>query len=331
MPQTLCFYHAPCNDGSAAAAALAYRLNRGIPADSVIEAIPTTFGRTWETPFDEDFLDILEHHDEQVATIYIVDISLSRTRFDQVLSRLESAGRIVDGRPRVVCIDHHQSAIDRLAEIDEYCDETYIRIGPGLSGATLVWSYFDEQTDRLEVPELLRYVADQDVWEWKLEGSRQVNAALNTLSGYAPDMIDELARCVADPDAWRSRRFDQGSSILSVIDAQVDKASGEVARLPLADGGNLLVVNATSNSSELGNRICEDAEDAPQSVAAIYALRSDWSVKVSLRSISGGVVNARMIAERFGGGGHDNAAGCRFPTFEAFREGFGQLRTESLL
>ena len=273
MPQILCFYHAPCNDGSASAAALAHRIDPDRPADTVIEAIPTSFGRTWEEPFDSDFLDFLGHHDDEIVAIYIVDISISQQRFTQVYNHLRNIGRIGEAPPMVVCIDHHQSAIDRKDEIARYCDEVYIRIGSGLSGATLTWLYFDEKQGEPEpMPVLLRYVADQDVWDWKLDGSRAVNAALNTLSGHLPDMVEELAVAIEDPDAWRDRREMQGRSMLSVVDSQIAKSLGMTASFPLGKTARLHVVNASANSSELGNRICEEADSSPNVVAMIYAL-----------------------------------------------------------
>ena len=334
MPSTLCIHHAPCNDGSAAAAALAYRLilQRGqratSPHDLVreIEVFPLGFGREWDSPIDSDYVEHLAHHDEVVDTIYIVDISLSVNRFAQIIDALKRHGRLGTDAPRVVCIDHHQSAIDRIEEIDGYCDETYIKIGEGLSGATLVWEYFDRSDGEQRVmPDLLRYVADQDIWEWKLEHSREVNAALNTLSGYLPDMADELIDSVDDAAAWVRRRRLQGESMLSVIDAQMTKAFGRTDRRISASGIEYMVVNSTENASQLGNKLCEDSEHAPNCVALIYTLQSDFSVKVSARTIGGGSITARSVAEKFGGGGHDNAAGFRVGSVNELEEAIALL------
>lgn len=336
MPSVLCIHHAPCNDGAAAAAALAWRLrqnapppeeNRGDPARDTIEVMPLSFGRTWEAPIDEEYITHLGHHDEIVTAIYIVDISLSSNRFAQIIAELKRQNRIAEEMPRVICIDHHQSAIERIDEISSYCDDTYIRIGPGLSGATLVWQYFDEQPGYEEVPmpELLRYVADQDIWEWKLPASREVNAALNTLDGMMPSLYDELVASIERPEEWMRLRRSQGESILSVIDSQIRRSFGNVTRKTSADGVEFMIVNATSNSSELGNRLCDDSDRTPDCVAMIYTVLEDWGVKVSVRTLSGGKLSAREVAERFGGGGHDNAAGCRFASLEEFRQALDEL------
>ena len=337
MPSILCIHHAPCNDGAAAAAALAYRLNElhsSTPAISgqfdptrTIEVMPLAFGRDWDAPIDADYIEHLGHHSEVVEEIYIVDISLSRSRYEQVIEELGRRGRIGEQKPRVICIDHHRSAVDRLEEINSYCDETYIHIGPGLSGATLVWKYFEEKSgsSSLPLPLLLQYVADQDIWEWKLPRSKEVNSALNTLNGMMPTLWQELLESISDPEEWLARRTAQGDSILSVVDSQVRRAFGITARHLSTDGIEYMVVNATTNSSEIGNRLCEDSENSPDCVAMIFSVLDDWSVKVSVRTVSGGKVSARTVAERFGGGGHDNAAGCRFASVEELRNAIQDL------
>lgn len=337
MPSVLCIHHAPCNDGAAAAAALAYRLieqqssaplvSEPVDPGRTIEVMPLTFGKDWDAPIDEDYIEHLGHHTDVVEEIYIVDISLSRIRYDQIIEELRLRGRIGETMPRITCIDHHRSAIDRLVEIESYCDETYIQIGPGLSGATLVWKYFNEknETSSLPLPLLLQYVADQDIWEWKLPGSKEVNSALNTLDGMMPTLWQELLESISDPEEWLARRTAQGDSILSVVNSQVRRAFGATSRHVSTDGIEYMIVNATTNSSEIGNRLCEDSEKSPDCVAMIFSVLDDWSVKVSVRTVSGGKVAARTVAERFGGGGHDNAAGCRFASIEELKSAIHDL------
>jgi oligoribonuclease NrnB/cAMP/cGMP phosphodiesterase (DHH superfamily) len=225
----------------------------------------------------------------------------------------------------VVCIDHHSTALDKVDELKEYCDETYIQIGPGLSGATLVWKYFNERFgESLETPLLLRYVADQDIWEWKLEDSKEVNAALNVLNGTVEEMSVELDACLADPAKWLAERKMRGGAIVAMVDSQVHRAARQVVELVAGDV-TLLVVNSTSFNSELGNYLCEHHENSPNAVAMIYTIQDDWAVRCSIRSIPGGRATARKIAERYGGGGHEHASGCRFGDFEKFRAALDEL------
>ena len=311
MSAVLCFYHSPCNDGATAAAALALRIGK-IDPEKRIECYPMGFTMNWDDPLDKAFLKSLDHSNEEVTEIYIVDISISPVKHKQILDQLREKGRIKED-PRTICIDHHRTALDNIDVINSYCDETMIEIGPGLSGATLVWKYFNQKTgESLPVPPLLQYIADQDVWEWKLENSREINSALNTLNGKADTMVEELAWSLKDEDDWLQSRLSQGKAITSLIDSQLQKSYSRLFDYVAEDGTEYRVVNATDNASELGNMLCEESHHTPNVIAMIYTIQRDWSVKCSIRSIAGGTVMAREVAEQFGGGGHDHAAGCRF-------------------
>lgn len=325
---TLCIYHAPCNDGSAAAAALAYRLTDSEAAPTFeVRFVPLAYTTDWNEPLPRNLLENLVCPDHQVTAIYMVDVVISEVKYNQILDHLRAIGRLGADKPPTVAIDHHVSAMEKQEELRAFCDETYIRIGPGLSGATLVWHYFNERRGQdLAMPILLEYVADQDIWEWNLPDSHEVNAALNVLDGTVESMAAELNVSMQAPAEWFDARRAEGHAITDMVHAQVLRSARNVVDLPLrGGGGRLLVVNATSFSSELGNHLCEHHPDAPNAVALIYSLHENWSVRCSFRSIDGGAVNARALAERYGGGGHDNAAGCRFGTYEEFRAAVDEM------
>lgn len=324
----LCFYHAPCNDGAGAAAALELRLRAAEP-DALIEFVPMGFTLQWDDPFDDDFLEQIPTHRIPVSRIYVVDISMSPAKYDQLLEYLREHRRLGDAAPRTICIDHHRTALDSREALDSYCDETLIEIGPGLSGATLVWRYFNATYgENPPIPLLLRYIADQDIWEWKMEDSKAVNSALNTLDGRAESLIDELRWSLEDEEGWLATRRSQGQAIVSVIDSQIQKAYSRVIDIEGTDRVEFRIVNATENSSELGNTLCNESDHAPNVIAWIYSIQRDWGVKCSLRSIPGGRIDARQIAERFGGGGHDHAAGCRFASAEEMRKAIDQFKIQ---
>ncbi len=314
----LCIYHSPCNDGSASAAALQHRLRQANYLDGAFEMrfLPYTYTTDWNAPLAQSFLDNQVHADHEVAEIFLVDVSMSAVKYNQIVEHLRAEHRIGPEAPRTTCIDHHISARERQAELATFCHETYIHIGPGLSGATLVWNYFNERFgETLETPQLLRYVADQDIWEWLLPNSGQVNAALNVLDGTVDSMAAELAESLAAPERWLARRIAEGTAITAMVDSQVMRQARNVVEYPIAGNTRLLVVNATCFSSELGNHLCEQHEHTPNVVALIYTIQENWHIRCSFRSVPGGAVNARMLAERFGGGGHDHAAGCRFTSY----------------
>lgn len=314
----ICFYHAPCNDGAAAAAALEYRIRKAHENTEIdVRFCPLAYNSEWDDPFQEAFLQSELQPRWEVHDIFFVDVSISETKFNQVYEFLRAENRIKAGAIRVVCIDHHQTALDRLDELSAFCTETDIRIGPGLSGATLVWEFFNREFgESLPMPELLRYIADQDIWEWKLEHSVEVNAALNVLNGTVDDLRVELETSMRDPETWFRNKLVEGRAIARMVEAQVWRTARNV-RDHECNGSVLRIVNSTAFNSEAGNHLCNNHKLAPNAVALLYTVQDDFSVRCSFRSIAGGAVSARMLAERFGGGGHEHAAGCRFDSFSA--------------
>lgn len=328
MTTILCFYHSPCNDGSGAAAALRHRLELEgyLGPERDLRYCPLNYTTGWDEPLAESYVEDQIKPDHSVSEIFIVDITFSKVKFDQIIKHLCAIDKMEADGPRVICIDHHETAMRKQEELAVFCDETYIRQGPALSGATLVWHYFNERFNQQRpMPELLRYIADQDIWEWKLPDSEEINAALNTLEGHADSMEEELRTSLEDEAAWHERRRSQGSAIVSMVDAEVKKAAWHALDVPIGDFV-LRVLNSANFSSELGNYLCNSSDDKPNAVALIYSIQEDWRVRCSLRSIPGGKMNARQFAERFGGGGHDNAAGCRFETFDELRSTIEQLQ-----
>ncbi len=328
MVSIICFYHAPCNDGSASAAALRYRLESAgyLGAHDDIRFCPLGFNTEWDDPLPENYLihEVTPKH--EVREIYFVDIGVSRTKFDQIVEHLRSEHKLGETMPRVICIDHHETARRNIDQLGQYCDETDIRIGPGLSGATLVWHYFDRKFESvMPMPPLLSYVADQDIWEWKLPDSREINAALNTLDGHEESMYAELRRCLDSPDEWRESRKAEGKGITTMVDSQIRKTVRHTIDIEI-EGMLLRVVNSSSFSSEMGNFLCDHSDAAPNVLAIIYSMQEDWGVRCSIRSIDGARINAREFAERFGGGGHNNASGCRFASFAEFTEALNGLK-----
>lgn len=328
----LCFYHSPCNDGAGSAIALEHRLLRAgtIGGGHDLRLCPLNYTTDWDKPLPDGYLENEVVPEHPVDTIYMVDITFSKVKFEQILRHLREIDRLAVDRPRVICIDHHKSALDREEELREFCDETYIRMGSNLSGSTLVWHYFNEKLgEDLPVPILLQYIADQDIWEWKLECSREINAALNVFEGHAEQMREELARSMENEEEWRRLRLTEGHAIVEMVDSQVAKTAWQAVDIP-AGRVTLRVLNSASFSSELGNHLSSESSLAPNVIAIIYSIQRDWDVRCSVRSISGGAVNAREFAERFGGGGHDNAAGCRFRSFEEFRAAIDAIAADGL-
>ena len=190
-------------------------------------------------------------------------------------------------------IDHHKSAAADLADLP------YCRFDMEKSGAVLAWEHFHPGA---ELPPLLAYIQDKDLWRWKLESSAEVSAALasHPLEFKLWDQlkIDDLKR-----DGAAIRRY-QGQMVREIC-AQ--------ARRGTFDGHDVPIVNTPVLQSYVGNALAK----AEKFVLAWHE-RPDGTLRVSLRSTDGGL-DVAEIARRYGGGGHERAAGFSLPGIDSLR------------
>jgi len=124
---------------------------------------------------------------------------------------------------QLIVLDHHVTAGARLLEDDAVraaMDEGghVLHFDMSHSGAVLAWQHFHAGEP---VPELLRYVEDQDLWSWKLPQSEAVNA---TISSH-PHTFETWEKLAATPTEELVR---QGESIVRANRVEVERA----ARVP---------------------------------------------------------------------------------------------------
>jgi oligoribonuclease NrnB/cAMP/cGMP phosphodiesterase (DHH superfamily) len=208
-----------------------------------------------------------------------------------------------DVTARVVVLDHHVSARDRFHG-DPTLDDA-LRAGGHLvrfdlehSGAILAWQYFHPGEP---APDLLRYVEDQDLWNWKLPRSEEVNAAIGSYPlGF--EVWDELA---ARPVAELA---EEGAPILRSQRAEVERSLQ--AAHPVAIGTERAeAVNARHLRAPIGHELAKRAAFGKR-WGVVYRV-CGTRVDVSIYSI--GDLDVSQVAERHGGGGHRNASGFSVP------------------
>jgi len=155
----------------------------------------------------------------------------------------------------------------------------------------LAWDYWFPDKP---APLLLQYIQDRDLWLFKLQNSAEVSAALKS---YPRDF-----------EVWSTLSVDalvrDGIAIQRAKSVQV---ADHVENATLRNVGGYLVpvVNATCHLSDIGDQL--NARFPASPFAACYFDRADGKRQWSLRSR--GEFDVSEVAERFGGGGHQNAAG----------------------
>ena len=265
-------------DGIAAAAVVKLYYDQHHP-DEPQEFVSAQYGE--EFPWDK----VIGHHQH----INIVDFSYPRKTLEQV--------RGMEGSPQLCVMDHHKSQENEIADLD------YVIFDTNYCGAVLALMHF---FPGYEVPKLLKYVEDRDLWKWELNHSKEVSAYSRTFLFDIEAFTAELNSCLKD----RGYNFDlinhaqsAGEGIVAYQNQCVQTALSErnINRIQIG-GYDVPAVNCTMLQSEI---IGELAKGEP--FAAGYFDVADKRI-FSLRSREDGE-DVSEIAKQYGGGGHPGAAG----------------------
>jgi hypothetical protein len=290
-PTTNVIFHAGCPDGRTAAWVISRAL--GTP----VTFHPHAHGT--EPP-------VLD----PAGDVWIVDIAFA-------LAQLRTWAST---HPRVLVLDHHLTAAERLAEVNEPVAVTLARAADpdwrGLSvsvdmdrsGTGLAATASQVLAPRLAIPEFVFDIEDRDLWRWARPHSREVCAAFDELTalGTTTEGLDAVATMPRD------ELIRIGAPVVAALDESVEQTSQAATivdiagwKVPLAE------VPEKRLGSFVGARLLELYPDAP--FAGYWLTDPDTGLlQVGLRSTDDRL-DVAHVAERFGGGGHRNSSGlaCR--------------------
>lgn len=292
--KTLCIYHANCADGFGAA----WVVRQALGAENV-EFHAGHYGKP--AP------------DVEGRDVIIVDFSYPY----ELLVLLGHQAR------SILIIDHHKTAAEALAQLPtapscfaEWAPST-LRVGTvfdmNRSGAGLTWDYFNPGQPR---PALINHIEDRDLWRFKLEGTREIQANLFSYP-YDFEVWDALmntptSQLLADGKAIERKHHKDVAELVAGSKRRMVIAGFDVpvANLPYihsSDAGHLMAIG--------------------EPFAACYQDTSEHRY-FSLRSHDQGL-DVGEIAKRYGGGGHRNAAGFKVPFDHELVTGHVQATLES--
>ena len=264
--RTACLYHADLDGWGSA-----YSLWKALKATNELLFIEVQYGQ--EPPYEA----LREFGPDRV---YIVDFSYKAPVLKDFLNEF----------PETMVIDHHKSSLPELeAAFEERVYKTYTH-NTDFAGCVLTWQHFFPEE---EIPEILLYVQDRDLWKFELENSKEINAFIASL----PKDFEEWDQFYT-PEA-----YDAGWAIIRLQEKAIERRLKDVRMVEIA-GHTVPCVNASENISELGSAMCEAYPDAPFSVS--YCDRGDGKRSYSLRSRNG--FDVSEVAKAFGGGGHPSSA-----------------------
>jgi uncharacterized protein len=333
--KTYVLYHANCPDGFGAAFAAWLHLG------SNAEYIPVLYGK------DPPKL-------EPASKVYIVDFSYPAPVLMRMAATQES----------VTVLDHHATAEkdlsvesflnycgldkDHLRDNDDRnfetkdgfnrCANVHVHFDMSKSGSVLAFEFFHAGR---EVPKFFLYLQDRDLWQWKLEKSREVSYALRSIpmdflswvnaSGIVPSSLDRVVgdrtRIHSDTITLLEKLMRDGDAMLRLVSQQVSIMAknhrwvcfqnGSLSFLKELKGpahiGEQHIVpcsNASVFFSEVGEKLLEMYPTAQFS--AYYFDRIDGKRQWGIRARKG-FNAATLIAKPMGGGGHEQACGFTTP------------------
>jgi len=261
----LCIYHGNCPDGFGAAWAIHHVLGDGVEFYKGIHG---------ESPPDVNGMDVL-----------LVDFSYKKDVLENMLKTAAS----------ITILDHHITAEKELADLLT-SGEVNGLFDMNKSGAMLTWEWFNPGAP---APKLIEHIQDRDLWQFKLDGTREVLAALSSYP-YDFEVWDKLM--ASNPDEFDMLKRD-GEAIERKLQKDIKELIASGVRRMVIGGYNVPVLNVPSAYiSDAGNIMSMN-----EPFAACY-----WDHpggrSFSLRSSETGV-DVSEVAKLYGGGGHVKAAG----------------------
>jgi oligoribonuclease NrnB/cAMP/cGMP phosphodiesterase (DHH superfamily) len=311
--ENVVIYHDPCPDGWMCA----------VLARKFLGAGTTLYeGRNYDKPFEQSMMPIYEG-----KNVYILDFSMP----------VEDLKMIASKAKKVVVCDHHKSFAEKLGVTQNLDLHPNYQLEEGnlaihffslLCGAQITWECFTDglrgfQGSEEPMPALVEYIADRDLWQWKLPKSRAISAALHVEPRDFTRWLN-LIDLFNDPD-FCTQYADRGAAILTAQQAEVERMAERAflerkslfSPIPVEENDPnwqdlIPIVNVQSYYSEVCECLLKLYPSAPF-VASYYDKNLTTRIW-SLRSRKDSNVDVSAIAKAFpGGGGHKNAAGFTQP------------------
>ena len=340
-PVLAIYYHSPCSDGHAAAWAIKAHLG-SLPKYSAdgaynIMYIPSAPGC-------------------QQIDMALFALPGCEAWFLDLMPSYDMLKELCDRCTRVVVLDHHKTNLDICARIHPddlavggWAANLEMVFDMKRAGCQIAWDWItvqlpDSNSETRTRPWFLEYIADRDLWTWRLPNSKLINTALFGLKlTITPDAIaqklaliqtpEEQKRYIAQelmPYALAAEEFNN-----ELLRAACNKADECALTVPSTGQTYRIWLGTTIGSlrSDLGNQLC----NKPLSDGSLPDLSASWHYEfpkdewwISLRSLDTGA-DVSAIAKEFGGGGHMCAAGFTLRAPDNLKTIFKRISTVDTL
>jgi len=293
-------YHADCTDGFTSCWVTVRALQK-------IGYKTATLGMYYTPAGTEKLVAALKKY--KFAKLIVVDFSLDIN----TLARLEHHFP----HTKTTIIDHHKTAFERYSpemEVLKYSTlgtkihGATIELDNNESGASLCWKYFNMDIPQ---PKLIKYVRDYDLWRFDEGLATKYANKYIALQKKTLDNWDMLAYKFDDP-ANLGLIMDAGEQLQREHNKEVEKITMLYRSCLIESWEGVCVKCPYEYVSDVGHLLA----NVLHTYGLMYQVdEKKKEVKFSLRS--SGEYDVTLIAKKFGGGGHKNAAGFTLPLEKA--------------
>ncbi len=187
-------------------------------------------------------------------------------------------------------IDHHISNKDVVLSVENNLFDN------NHSGAVLAWKYFFPDEN---IPKILAYVEDNDLWNFELAKSKEINSAISSYDFESEIWDSIISEC--ETNTGFEKYVKEGVVLLRKLEKTVQIGVERSEEIEF-EGYRCLVSNSSTAVSHIGNALVKKMPP----IGIIWS-RVEGKIIVSLRS--DGTVDVSEIAKKYGGGGHKCASG----------------------
>ena len=298
-------YHANCIDGFTSAW-VTYNAVKDMGAKD-IELMPMSYGKDNREVSNGEKILLNSLKASHYKELFIVDFSLSEYCLNTIATRHNSL--------EVTLLDHHKTAFERYFPNEPYkigMSAKRTRLGCNIilddneSGASLCWKYFNST---LPMPILISYVRDYDLWLFDHGvDTKYVNKFLRTRE-MSMSVWDDVNFNIETEDGLQFILRD-GQRMQHTHDKTVTDIAADANECSIVGLLGLAVECPVEFTSDVGNTLAKLCG----TYGAMYRFNIEKSkVEWSLRGVPG--MDVSFIAKRFGGGGHEGAAGFEIAMF----------------
>lgn len=306
---TIIAYHANCIDGFTAAWAIARKLP------------PAVEYKLFPMEYTQDSYDSLVKFANSVfeCDIYIVDFSVPLN----TIAQLNACSNV----NQVTILDHHKTAFQNYGYGKEITAEstmslhlgkTHIHLDNSRSGAAIAYQWMEAEMDDsedglakdYELPALVKYVQDYDLWKFEFgEDTKAVNAYLKL---HAPNIANwnEIAELLEDSVGTAAVLY-EGEKLLEQFEAECLAYASKAVPIII----NRVAGAMTCTPHQYASRVGELIALQTKTFGATYRELPSGKFGVSLRTrksecfFRGHPIDVSELAKHYLGGGHAEAAG----------------------